>query len=153
MNKSSFVKNFITFNEILDFNFISNLVNKNNFESSISSNWMESFILESVFKIKNVQNDFFFKEMFLLLNNNYNKEKNHATIDLYFSMVSGSKSITHKDDYDVLIIGMYGKTLYIVEEEEFIVEPGDLLSIPKNKLHKAMGISPRIIASYGVNLK
>jgi quercetin dioxygenase-like cupin family protein len=107
-------------------------------------------MLESVFKIKNIENDYFFNEIFNLLNSTYNRNKKKSDMDIFFSFVSGGKSITHKDEYDVFILGLYGRTIYRVEEKEFFVEPGDLISIPKNKLHKAIGITPRICLSYGV---
>jgi mannose-6-phosphate isomerase-like protein (cupin superfamily) len=142
-------KNFI-FEKEIDFNFISNLLDRNNLNSKISSNWIENFILESVFQIKKIENDVFFKELYNQLNSKFNKENKQSELDLFFSFVSGNKSITHRDDYDVFIIGLYGKTLYKIENEEFYVEKGDLLLIKKNELHKAIGLTPRIILSYGI---
>ena len=143
-------KKIFLFEKEIDFNFISNILDKNNFISKISSNWMDSFILESVFQIKEVENDIFFKELYNELNNKFNKENKKSDLDLFFSFASGNKSITHRDDYDVFIIGLYGKTLYKIENEEFYVEKGDLLLIKKNELHKAIGLTPRIILSYGI---
>jgi hypothetical protein len=36
-----------------------------------------------------------------------------------------------------------------VEDEEYYVNVGDVLKIPKNYTHTALGITPRIIFSYG----
>ena len=143
-------KKFCSFKETIDFNFISNLLNRNNMSSRISSNWIESFILDSVFKIENVENDYFFNEIYNLLKSKFNKENKKSDLFLFFSLTSGNKSITHRDDYDVFLLGLYGKTIYIVENEEFCLEQGDLLSIKKNELHKAIGLTPRIILSYGI---
>jgi hypothetical protein len=143
-------KKFLSYENEIDFNFISNILDKNNLFSKISSNWIEKFILDSVFQIKNVENDSSFVELYNVLNNKFNKENKKSDLDLFFSFVSGNKSITHRDDYDVFIIGLYGKTLYKVENQEFYVEKGDLLSIKKNELHKAIGLTPRIILSYGI---
>ena len=143
-------KKFCSFKETIDFNFISNLLNRNNMSSRISSNWIESFILDSVFKIENVENDYFFNEIYNLLKSKFNKENKKSDLFLFFSFTSGNKSITHRDDYDVFLLGLYGKTIYIVENEEFCLEQGDLLSIKKNELHKAIGLTPRIILSYGI---
>jgi hypothetical protein len=143
-------KKFLSYENEIDFNFISNILDKNNLFSKISSNWIETFILDSVFQIKNVESDSSFVELYNVLNNKFNKENKKSDLDLFFSFVSGNKSITHRDDYDVFIIGLYGKTLYKVENEEFSVEKGDLLSIKKNELHKAIGLTPRIILSYGI---
>jgi len=144
------IKNFCSFKEPIDFNFLSKLLDNNNFESYISSNWLNSYVFESVFKISNVEKETFFKEIFNLLNEKYNQENKKSDLYIFFSMVSGTKSITHKDNYDVIIIGLYGTTIYRVENEHFTVEPGDLLRIPKNVIHKAIGLTPRIILSYGI---
>ena len=65
------------------------------------------------------------------------------------SYVSGCKSNTHRDRYKVWIIGCLGRTLYKVEDREYIIEPGDILHIPIQHLHVAIGLEPRIIISYG----
>ncbi len=145
-----FSKNFFTLKEKFDFNTISILSDRNNFNSLISSNWLTNFVLESVFQIKNVHTDVYFTEIFNFLNSKFNKNNNKTNLDLFFSFVSGNKSITHRDNYTVFIIGMYGKTLYKVEEKEFILSEGDLLCIPKNSLHKAIGLTPRICLSYAI---
>jgi mannose-6-phosphate isomerase-like protein (cupin superfamily) len=143
------IKKFLSFESIIDFNFISNLLNRNNLSSLISSNWIERFVLESVFKIENVENDVFFKDVYEMLNKQFNNDNKKSDIFLFFSLTSGNKSITHRDNHDVFIINLYGKTLYVVEEKEFLLEKGDLLCIKKNQLHKAIGLTPRIILSYG----
>jgi len=143
-------KNFCYFEKNIDFNFISNLLDRNNLSSQISSNFLNNFIFESVFKIRLVEQDSFFYELFNLLQNKFNTLNKKSDLDLYFSLVSGNKSIAHRDGYDVYIVGVYGKTLYRVNDEDFIVEKGDLLYIPKNELHKAIGLTPRITLSYGI---
>jgi hypothetical protein len=144
------IKNFCSFEQKIDFNFISNLLDRNNFKSKISSNYLNDFIFESVFKIETIENDYFFKEIFNLLNKTYNIENKKSDLFLFLSFVSGNKSITHKDEYDVYILELFGKTMYKVEKEEFILEPNDLLFIPKNKTHKAIGLTPRICLSYAI---
>jgi hypothetical protein len=144
------IKNYFFFEKKIDFDFISNLLDRNNFETTFSSNWMQNSIFESVFKIKGVESDLFFKDIFYLLNKNYNKENKKSDLFIFFSMVSGNKGTSHRDDYDVVIIGLYGKTFYKIENEYFMLEPNDLLIIPKNKLHKAIGLTPRICLSYGI---
>jgi hypothetical protein len=144
------IKNFCSFEKTIDFNFISNLLDRNNFKSKISSNYLNDFIFESVFKIESIENDYFFKNIFDLLNNTYNLENKKSDLFLFLSFVSGNKSITHKDEYDVYILELFGKTMYKVEKEEFMLEPNDLLFIPKNKIHKAIGLTPRICLSYAI---
>lgn len=148
--KNIFKKKFFSFKEVIDFNFLSSLLNRNNFGSSISSNVTNNYIFDSCFRITNVENDFFFKEIFNLLNNEYNKTNKKADLHIYFSLVSGGTSITHRDGGDVVIISLYGTTIYKLENDYFTLEPGDFLFIEKNKLHKAIGVTPRIILSYGI---
>jgi len=62
----------------------------------------------------------------------------------------GTRSTTHKDEYDVYILSCYGRTLYKVGYKEVILEKGDLLHIPKNTIHTAIGLDPRIILSLGI---
>lgn len=143
-------KKFYSFKENIDFNFLSNLLDKDNFTSMIASNYLNSFILESVFKINLIEQDSFFHELFNLLQNNFNKDNKKSDLHLFFSLVSGNKSITHKDENDVYIVGAHGKTLYRVNNEDFVVEKGDLLHIPKYEIHKAIGFTPRVSLSYGI---
>jgi hypothetical protein len=147
--KNLLIKNAINFSENVDFNFISKLLNRNNFESYVANNWLNAYILNSVFKITGVQKDPFFEDLYLKMNRDYNIEKIQSDLFIFMSMKIGGASITHKDKYDVIIIGGYGKTLYIVEDEEYYVNPGDILRIPENYTHTALGITPRIIFSYG----
>ena len=147
--KNLLIKNAINFSENVDFNFISKLLNRNNFESYVANNWLNAYILNSVFKISGVQNDPFFEDLFLKMNRDYNVNKIPSDLFIFMSMKIGGASVTHRDKYDVVIIGGYGKTLYIVEDEEYYVNPGDILKIPENYTHTAIGITPRIIFSYG----
>ena len=144
------IKKFCSFKEQIDFNFLSNLLDRNNFQSHLSSNYLNYFILESVFKIETIEKDLYFKNIFDLLNDTYNKDNKKSDLYIFFSLVSGNKSIAHKDEYDVYILGLYGKTVYKVEEEYFTLEEGDLLMVPKNSLHRAIGLTPRICLSYAI---
>jgi hypothetical protein len=74
------IKNFCSFEQKIDFNFISNLLDRNNFKSKISSNYLNDFIFESVFKIETIENDYFFKEIFNLLNKTYNIENKKSDL-------------------------------------------------------------------------
>jgi len=68
-------------------------------------------------------------------------------------MTSGGKSPPHSENYDVYIIGALGRTLYKVEDKEYIIEPGQILHIPKGHLHVAIGLDPRIVMSYGLGIE
>lgn len=148
-NTSYIQEKFLTFTKIIDFNFLSKIIDRNNLSAEISSNYINLYIMDSVFKIKDVQEDIFFLNIFEHFNNTFNNKKIKKNFYIFFSLKTGGKSITHRDPYDVYILGLYGKTLYKVEDKEYCVNVGDLLYIPKNYLHTAIGLTPRIILSYG----
>ena len=50
----------------------------------------------------------------------------------------------------MVIVGLYGKTLYIIDEKNYIIEKGDMIKIPKGVVHRGIGLEPRIILSFGV---
>ena len=145
-----FIKNFFNFTDDVDFNFLSKLLDRNNFKSHISSNWLSEYVNESVFQIRGVEIDTAFQMDYLKFNNQFNKKNYKSSFDIFYSFVSGNKSITHRDNYDVYLLGLMGKTIYRIEEVDYIVEKGDLLYVQKNKLHKAIGITPRIVLSYAI---
>jgi quercetin dioxygenase-like cupin family protein len=66
------------------------------------------------------------------------------------SWVSGTRSSTHTDPYDVFLIGAQGRTLYKTEDEEAVLEKGDIIHIPKGVTHTAIGLDPRIVLSYAL---
>ena len=145
-----FKKNYIKFEERIDFNFISKVLSLGNYESQITSRWNPNYVLESIFQIRGVQKFLPFQELFNNLNKTFNKNKLNFDLDLFYSLISGTRSNTHRDEYGVYIIGAYGRTLYKVEDKEYTVGPGDLLHIAPYQLHTAIGLDPRIIISFGV---
>ena len=144
----NFKKKYIKFNKSIDFNFISDVIYSGNYKSQISSRYLNEYILESIFQIKTI--DDVFGDLLTKLNQEYNKYNHKSDLDNFYSMVAGTKSNTHKDSYEVYIIGGKGRTLYKIGNKEYIVEPGDLLHIPSNVVHTAIGLDPRIIISYGI---
>ena len=150
MMDNIFIKNFFNFEDTIDFNFLSKLLDRNNFKSHISSNWLSEYVNESVFQIRGVEIDAAFQMDYLKFNNQFNKKNYISSFDIFYSFVSGNKSITHRDNYDVYLLGLMGKTIYRIEEVDYMVEKGDLLYVSKNKLHKAIGITPRIVLSYAI---
>jgi len=150
MENNIFINKFTQFDETIDFNFISKLLDRNNFKSHISSNWLSEYVFESVFQIKDIESDISFNLNYLKFNNDFNKKNHKSSFDIFYSFVSGNKSITHRDNYDVYLLGLMGKTLYRIEGVDYTLEKGDLLYISKNKLHKAIGITPRIVLSYAI---
>jgi len=145
-----FKKNYIKFEKEIDFNFITEILYWNNYITSISSDWTGEHVLNSIFHIKGVQQFTPFQKLFNDLNKKHNKNNLNSDLNLFFSFMAGARSITHRDEYDVYIIGVKGRTLYKVEDKEYMVTPGDLLYIPKRFTHTAIGLDPRIILSLGV---
>ena len=89
-------------------------------------------------------------ELIVLLINAATLLKNDG-VDLFFSFVTNA-SHSHVDIEDVFLIGLSGKTIYrlIKEKRDYLIEKGDLLYIPKGTAHKAISLTPRIIASVGL---
>ncbi len=145
-----FKKNFLKFEDKIDFNTISNICSSGNYKSCITSRWLTDYALESIFQIQRIENIPIFNNLFIDLNSQVNKKNFKSDLDVFFSLVPGTRSNTHSDNYDVCIIGAYGRTLYKVDDKEFIVNKGDLLHIKAGQLHTAIGLDPRIILSLGI---
>ena len=79
MSNIDFEKNIIDFKRDIDFNYISELLDDNNYESQFSSDWHGSFVLKSVFKINNIQNNNDFKPFYNYCEENFNKNKKKST--------------------------------------------------------------------------
>lgn len=142
-------KKFIKFKKELDFNRLSNLMADNNFQSKVISIYKPDYLLDSIFQIRNIQEEAFFTEVFNQMNHMFNNENHRTTLDLFFSYMRGARGDAHRDQESVHIMGAYGKTLYCINNEEIILEKGDKLFIEKGVKHRAIGLTPRIILSFG----
>lgn len=131
----------------LNFNQLTELLSKHNFNSFLSSNSINQFILNTVFKITDVHQDGFFLSLIdkVCKYNNLIDKKIDAHLFVGFSQ--GVSSIIHRDEYDVFLYGLYGETMYIVNDEKYILQKGDLLKINKFETHQAISLKPRIILS------
>ena len=146
-----FYKNFSTFKDKeFDFNKLSLFLDKYNLETKISSNYLNDYILQSVYQVRGVQQTLDFSPIYQKLEQGFNSTRRKSDLDIFFSLVSGSSSITHVDEYRVIILNLTGKTIYKVGTELFELNPGDLLVIPEGTIHKAMGLTPRITLSYAL---
>ena len=133
-----------------DFNTLAEVIDHTNSKSVISSNYLNEQILESCFQLKGSQTHSFFKNIWTTLEKQYNPTgSKDSSIDIFFSFCAGGRSIAHADFEDVCIFGLYGKTIYLINNKEYPLSKGDLLFIPKNTIHRAVGITPRIVGSYG----
>ena len=143
-------KNFLQFKKELDFNKLSKLMAENNFQGRIMSTHPENYLLDSIFQIRNIQDEVFFTEMFNQMNNMFNKDNRRTTLDLFFSFARGARGDNHKDQESVNILGAYGRTMYFINNKEIVLEKGDRLFINKGVEHRAIGLTPRIILSFGI---
>jgi len=82
----------------------------------------------------------------------YDKVKEFEGIDemhIYTSLGGGSPTFgKHKDDVDVLIIQSVGRMAYVIEDKEYLLNPGDGLVIPCGVYHSPLVIEPRITLSF-----
>ena len=82
----------------------------------------------------------------------YDKVKEFEGIDdmhIYTSLGGGSPTFgKHKDDVDVLIIQSVGRMVYVIEDKEYLLNPGDGLVIPCGVYHSPLVIEPRITLSF-----
>ena len=138
-------------NLTLDFNKLTEILSVDNYSSVISSNYLNNYILQTIFKITNVHTNDFFTDIINKICS-YKKVPIKSKIDafLFVSFTQGTNSIIHRDAYDVFLYGLFGETLYVIEKEKYNLAEGDLLHIKKNKTHQALGISPRIVLSIGL---
>ena len=146
-----FYKNFSTFKDKeFDFNKLSLFLDKYNLETKISSNYLNDYILQSVYQVRGVQQTPDFSPIYQKLEQEFNSTHRKSDLDIFFSLVSGSSSITHTDSYRVYILNLVGKIVYKLETGLFELNSGDLLVIPEGTTHKAIGLSPRITLSYAL---
>ena len=149
MKEQLFYKNFSNLSGLeFDFNGLSLFLDKYNLSTKISSNFINDFIVESVYQVRGVHTTPEFSLINSEIGEKFNPDKKASDLDLFFSMVSGTKSISHHDACSVFILSLNGKVFYRVGTEGFELNPGDLLVIPKGVTHKAIGLTPRITASY-----
>ena len=146
--KKTLIKDFVRLDENFDFNSISQFCDSNNCETSITSNYINNYINDSVFQIKHVHQTPDFQPMYQFLREKLNPNQRPDDLDLFYALVSGASSIVHKDPYQVHILNVKGHEVYRLNGAVYKMEPGDLLTIPENTTHQAIGLSPRIILSY-----
>ena len=150
-NKVCFVKNFVSLERQYDFNLLSDLMEENNFSITQKSHFGN---LKDVFQICKVSDSLKeFKTFFDFLTKMFNYQRDEQDeVDLFFSFVSQSGH-SHVDVEDVFIIGLEGRVIYKVfndENKNYTVEKGDMIFIPKGLKHKVIALDPRIIASVGL---
>tara|TARA_R110000796_G_scaffold36056_1_gene92278 strand:+ start:64 stop:561 length:498 start_codon:yes stop_codon:yes gene_type:complete len=149
-NRVTLVKNFINLERNYDFNLISKFLEENNSEVITKTNLGN---LKNVYQMLNTTNylpefKIFFDFLFKIFKYKFDFKNQ---LELYFSFTP-QVGVAHKDVEDVFIIGLMGKTIYRIYDNkitDYEIKKGDMIFIPCNVKHKAIGITPRIIASIG----
>ena len=143
------IKNFCKF-ENLDFNSIAEIFKTLHTESIHSSMWKNDYALHSTFEIRNVQRHEMFFSLYKKFNDFYNVPKYHGSnLDIFFSFAPGTSSIAHSDSYDVGILAAHNDVVVRVNDEKYILNSRDLITIYAKEPHQVIGIDPRIILSFG----
>ena len=149
-NKTCLIKNFVSLSKKYDFNFISDLLEKNQLKV-VNKTFVGD--LKDVFQIKSVSNTVNeLKVFFDFLSKMFNYERDSRDeVDLFFSMVS-QVGDAHVDTEDVFILGLSGVVLYRIygeQNEDYYLKKGDMIFIPRGLKHKVLGMNPRVVASIG----
>lgn len=55
----------------------------------------------------------------------------------------------HCDDADVFFWQVIGRTKWIIGEDEYILEPNDVIYVPKKVYHNVIPLTPRVGISFG----
>ena len=78
------------------------------------------------------------------------KKLNAKGAHLYINFLCDGQAFpVHKDNVDVIFWQIIGKSKWFVDKE-YILEPGDLIRIPKNTLHEVKPLSARVGISFGI---
>ena len=145
-----FFKSFLPLKEEFGFKELVNFLDRDNFPTRSISGVRVDHILSSVFQIPGVQKNPEFSAIYRDQERQFNPDKKKSNLDIFFSMLSGVSGKVHVDVEQVYIIQLYGIVVYKLEESVYEVSPGDMLKIPVGKLHRAIGLTPRITLSYGL---
>lgn len=153
--KYYFYKDKFKFEKLFDFNELVKTIDlaEQSSEFSMSRKVNTNYVFDSTFVMRGISNtSAFFKDLNKMLDQEFNKNKIYSDTHLYINFVTAGKAAKHVDPHDVIVLGLYGETMYILNEnEKVIVSPGDLLHIEEGVYHRAIALSPRIIASYSFN--
>lgn len=145
-------KKFIQITEEIDFNFLTKIIQEKDYRTIFSTKYHQDYILDTSMQIMNVEKNPNLQRIFKILNQKFNPNNINTDLHIFFSFNSGSSGKPHRDPYGVFLLGAYGKTIYHVEGQEYLLEKGDVLTIPENALHKSISITPRIVLSLGSNV-
>jgi len=87
------------------------------------------FVSHSAFRIKKVQSVL--------------KELKLQNAHLYINILNTQTFGAHKDDMDVWFWQVKGQTIWEIENNQYTLEEGDLIFVPKGIIHKVIPLGPR----------
>jgi hypothetical protein len=148
MTKPKLVKNFDDLR--FDFNQLTDLLSSHNFKSRISGNHLHEFILQASYQILGTHTNLYFKDLIEKMIKEYYLYGVPIDVDIFTGFTQSAASTIHDDPYDVIIYGLYGETMYIIDKKKYLVEAGDVIRINEGEVHQGIGLSPRIILSLGI---
>ena len=137
----------------LDFNQFTEIFSQDNLISVCSGNWINQYILNGSFQVRDVHKLNYFKNIINKICENENLQGKNLDAHLFLNFIQGANSIIHRDNYDVYLYGLYGETMYIINKEKYILNVGDLLKINNSEIHQEIGLTPRIVLSVADNNK
>lgn len=142
------IKKYCGFSFLIDFNILSLLADRT--EDNVE------YRSDGRIKIKNFHIFYPGQQLIEVLKSQFDFECKKLDIDVYASFTKKAITTNHLDVESVILIPTHGKTIYNTYEDDlnhfksYMVEPGDLLVIPKNVQHSAIPLCPRIVMSLGV---
>ena len=74
-----------------------------------------------------------------------------GTIHLFYNPKNGPSFSEHTDPVDIIIECKDGIKSIQVDDNEFVLIPGDKVSIPAETLHKALNYEKALVISYGLS--
>tara|TARA_A100000171_G_C2029260_1_gene95022 strand:- start:68 stop:550 length:483 start_codon:yes stop_codon:yes gene_type:complete len=101
---------------------------------------------ESVGQIINLNNILIFKSYLDYIETNLKDLFSLGNLDFFYSL-KGEVGLAHEDKEHVIILGIKNATYYHVDNVDLEINPGDILYVPKNKLHHSFSSRERIILS------
>jgi mannose-6-phosphate isomerase-like protein (cupin superfamily) len=144
-------KDYLLNTEFFDFNSLSWLFNDTDLSAHITQPLVaQDKVFFNFFQARNVHEADIFKGLHDILNENFNTENVLSDSDLFFSFANNLIGTNHEDPYDVYLLNLYGKTHFKINHVSVLLEPYDLLFIPKNTPHNCISIDPRITLSFGI---
>lgn len=133
-----------------DFNQLTDLLSSHNFKSRVSGNHLHEFILQASHQILGTHSSVYFKNIIDKMVKEFYLYGVPLDVDIFVGFTQSAASTIHDDPYDVLIYGLYGDTMYIIDKQQHLLRAGDIIRIKEGEVHQGIGLSPRICLSTGI---